>query len=128
MPNTKKNTKGTPELSEQEAEKLVYEAFKRSGAFVPQTPEDVLAAEAELDEARIELPQSLRDPMAILKRAVKPAVVLPFPIRPVADAEAIENLACAAKNGSIITSEVLQQMDADEQNAEAKRGAGDAKK
>lgn len=128
MANTKKNTTDGPELSDQEAEKLVYEAFKRSGAFVPQTTEQVLAAEAELDEARIELPQSLQDPMAILKRTVKPVVVHTFPVRAVTDATAIENLACAAKHGSVISPEVLQQMEADEQNAEAKRGVGDAKK
>ena len=105
MANTKKNTKDGPELSEQEAEKLVYEAFKRSGAFVPQTPEQVLAAEAEIDEARIELPHSLQDPMSILKRTLKPAVVHTFPLRAVADTDAVENLACAAKHGTLISPE-----------------------
>lgn len=119
--------KGAPELTEHEAESLVYEAFRQSGAFLPQMPEEVQAAEAEMDEERIELPLSLRDPMAILdKKAVKTAVVLPFPNRPAVDAEAVENMACAAKHGSDIPPEVLARMEADEQDAKVKRGAGDA--
>jgi hypothetical protein len=127
MATPKKNTKkDAPELTEHEAEGLVFEAFKRSGAFLPQTPEEVAAAETEMEEARIELPLSLRDPMAILKKAVRSTVVLPFPNRPAVDPEAVENMACAAKHGSDIPPEVLARMEADEQDAKAKRGAGDA--
>ncbi len=63
--------KNPPELTEHEAETLVYEAFRRSGALLPQTLEEVEAAEAEMDEERIELPLSLRDPMAILDKRAK---------------------------------------------------------
>jgi hypothetical protein len=127
MATPKKNPKkDAPELTELEADALVYEAFRRSGAFLPQTPEEVQAAEAEIDEERIELPLSLRDPMAILDKKAKPAVVLPFPKRPAVDAEAVSNMACAARNGSDISPEVLSQMEVDEQEAKAKRGAEDA--
>lgn len=128
MATPKKNPKkDAPELTEHEAETLVYEAFRRSGAFLPQTPEEVKVAEAEIDEECVELPLSLRDPMGILdKKAATPAVVLPFPKRLAVDAEAVENMACAAKHGSDIPPEVLARMEADEQDAKAKRGAGDA--
>ena len=58
-------------MSDDELEGLVYEAFRRAGTFVPQTPEEVEAAEAEMDEPAVELPPSLRDPMAILKRGIR---------------------------------------------------------
>jgi hypothetical protein len=48
------------------------EAFRQQGAFVPQTPEEVETAEKNLDEEQVELPPSLRDPMAILDRLNKP--------------------------------------------------------
>ena len=44
-----------------------------------------------MDEERAKLPLSLRDPMAILKKVGKPAIVLPFPTRPAVDAEAVEH-------------------------------------
>lgn len=128
MANQKKNPKATPELSEHEAEALIYKAFNLSGAFLPQTPEEVEAAQANIDEERIELPPSLRDPLVVLDRAKKLAEILPFPARPAVDTETIENLACAAKNGSEIPPEVLARMEADEQEAKAKREEGNAEK
>lgn len=51
-------------------EQMIYEILKRAGAFMPQTVEEVAAAEA--DGVEIELPKSLLDPAVILKRAEKP--------------------------------------------------------
>jgi hypothetical protein len=122
MSSPKLMPKSLPELRESEAERLVYEAFKQGGNFLPQTVEEVEAAEAELAGKPVELPPHLRDPLAILKRKAKPRAV---PHKPVStDTTAAENMACAARNGSEIPPDVLAQMDADEARAEAERGTG----
>ena len=124
MSNQKKKSKDGPELNERDAECLTYQAFKHAKEFLPQTPEEVKAAEAEFDEERVELPQSLRDPLAVLDRKAKTCVVLRFPAQP--DLAAAENLACAAKNGKDIPPDVLAQMELDEARVDAERGVGDA--
>jgi hypothetical protein len=55
-------------MADEEFEGLVYEAFRQSGSFISQTPEEVAVAEAEMVGESIELPESLRDPIAILAR------------------------------------------------------------
>jgi hypothetical protein len=54
------------ELTDDDADHLTYEALQRDGRFVPQTPEEVAAAEAEINESAVELPPALRDPLALL--------------------------------------------------------------
>src|SRR5438067_11533259 len=55
-------------LPDDEADRLTYEAMRRDGRFVPQSPDEVAKAEAEIDEAAVALPPGLRDPLAILNR------------------------------------------------------------
>ena len=127
MANPKNNSKGVPELSEREAEALVYEAFRRGGAFLPQTPEEVNAAHGEINESRTELPPSLRDPVAILEASrARPAVTPRVAARDAADVGIVEAMACAARNGSDIPPGVLERMEADERDAKAGRGDGNA--
>src|SRR4051794_31090776 len=57
------------ELTDDDADRLTYEALRRDGKFVPQTPEEVAKAEAEVDEAVTELPPGLCDPLAVLNGA-----------------------------------------------------------
>lgn len=116
MSNQKRKPEDVPELSEMEAECLIYEAFKRAGKFLPQTPEEVETAEAELGNERVQLPPSLRDPLAILRRTPRPGAVIKLPAPP--DTDAVNKMACAAKNGSEIPPDVLAQMDADEAQAD----------
>ena len=54
------------EPTDDEADRLIGEALRRAGRFVPQSPEEVAGAEAELDEAAVELPPGLRGPLALL--------------------------------------------------------------
>ncbi len=61
------------ELTEADAERLAYDALRADGRFVPQTPEEVAAAEAEIDEPAVQLPDGLRDPLAILSAPAEPA-------------------------------------------------------
>ncbi len=125
MPTQKPKPKAAPELSEKDAECLIYEALKREGKFLPQTPAEVAVAEAELGDAEVELPPALRDPLALLARKSPSAA----PLRTVMpDASAVENMACAAKNGSDIPPDVLAQMDADEAQADIDKEPEDGKK
>lgn len=99
-------------LSEDDLDRLVYESLCSEGKFVPQSPDEVAEAEAALDESAVELPASLRDPLAILK-AKRPAwsVIRPVPLD---DVSAVENLSCAARNGGELSPEVKAAMDEDE--------------
>ncbi|MCI0699826.1 MAG: alpha-2-macroglobulin, partial [Planctomycetia bacterium] len=65
--STDKPTDPNPKLTDNEVDRLVYEALQREGRFVPQSPEEVAKAEAEITEAAVELPPGLRDPLALLK-------------------------------------------------------------
>ena len=57
------------ELTDDDADRLTYEALQRNRRFVPQTPEEVAAAEAEINESAVELPPGLRDPLTVLTSA-----------------------------------------------------------
>lgn len=116
MSTQQPKSKGAPELSEREAESLIYEALKRDGKFLPRTPEEIEAAEAELGDEEVQLPPSLQDPLAVLSCKPGPRATINRPAPP--DAEAVDNMACAAKNGSEIPPDVLAQMDADEAEAD----------
>lgn len=50
MPNGKNPIQRKPELSDDDLDRLVYEALCRGGKFVPQSPGEVAAAEAAVDE------------------------------------------------------------------------------
>ena len=115
MPNEKKPPPRKPELSDDDVDRLVYEALCREGKFVPQSPDEVAAAEAAIDETKVELPALLRDPLAILKRKGPTRSVLRPP--PPVDVSAVENMSCAARNGGEISSEVEKVMDEDEEAA-----------
>lgn len=119
------NPKDGQQLSERDAETLIHEAFRRAGKFLPQSPDEVEAAEAEFDEEQVELPLCLRNPFAILDCRTEQGVVLKLPPRP--DCSAVNDMACAARHGSNLTPEVLAQMDADEVRLGGGRGAGNAR-
>jgi hypothetical protein len=125
MSTQKPKPKDAPELTENDAECLIYEAFRKVGAFVPQTPEEVEAAEADLGDEEVKLSPSLQDPLAILGRRPRPRAIPKPPVS--ADADAVENMACAAKNGSEIPPDVLAQMDADETEADTEGESVDGK-
>ena len=50
----------------------IYEAMCQEGWLIPQTVEEVLQAERELEVTAIALPAELRDPAKVLKRAGMP--------------------------------------------------------
>lgn len=116
MATDKKTTPQKAELSDDDVARLVYEALCREGKFVPQSPQDVAEAETTLDESAVELPASLRDPLAILK-STRPTWNVLRPPPPV-DVSVVENLSCAARNGGEISPEVERAMDEDEEAAD----------
>lgn len=116
MSTDKQPPKPKQELNDDDADRLIYEAFCANGAFVPQTPEEVARAEADFDEESVELPDSLRDPLAILKRQNAPRAE---PKRsPHIDQSAVDNLACAARNGGDVSPDVEAAMNKDEEDTE----------
>jgi|SRR5579883_1320989 len=116
MSTEKQPPKPKRELSDDDADRLIYEAFCVGGAFVPQTPEEVARAEADFDEESVELPDSLRDPLSILKRKNAPRTE---PRRsPHIDQSAVDSLACAARNGGDVSLDVEAAMNKDEEDAE----------
>ncbi len=123
MSTEKQPVKPKQELTDNDADRLIYESFCVEGAFVPQTPEEVARAEASFDEDLVELPVSLRDPLAILKgmssprKAARPS--------PHVDESAVDNLACAARNGGEIPPEVEKVMDQDEEATEQEHENGE---
>ena len=94
---------------------------------MPQTPEEVAAAESEIVEAEIELPHSLRDPLAMLELAKNRTTVAMLPRAVVNGADA-DVFACAARNGNGISPEILQRMAEDEARARDGGEMSDAKK
>jgi hypothetical protein len=55
-------------MTDDEIDGLIYEAFRQSGALIPQTIAEVEQAEKEMEGIEIELPESLRDPEAVWNR------------------------------------------------------------
>jgi DnaJ-class molecular chaperone len=53
-------------MSDDEVEGLVYEVFRQSGAFIPQSVEEVAKAEEDMVDEEIDLPPSLLNPALIL--------------------------------------------------------------
>ena len=101
---------------EEDAAPLVHDTLAEMGRLVPQTEDDAAAAEQRLRDSPIELPESLRDADAVLRRTEgSPPSPVPFPGN--ADVEA--TLARAAREGGAIPPEIEQIMRRDREAAEA---------
>src|SRR5262245_701085 len=70
--STEKPSQPERKLTNKEANRIIYEALRAEGRFVPQSPEEVAKAEAEINEATVELPPSLRDPVALVTSKTSP--------------------------------------------------------
>lgn len=104
-------------------EQLVHDYLRRTGKLIPQTVEEVAAAEAWIATQNIELPESLHlQSGCSLSRNPKAPSVLKFPSP---SSGVPEGLARAAREGSAIAPEVEEQMkrDREQKEREADRGA-----
>ena len=103
-------------------EKLVHDYLRRTGKLIPQTVEDVAAAEAWIATHNIRLPESLSiwSGCSLSRKPKAPSVVrFPAPLSGVPEA-----LARAAREGNAISPEVEEQMkrDREQREREADRG------
>lgn len=103
-------------------EKLLHDYLRRTGKLIPQTVEDVAAAEAWIATQNIQLPENLKVQSGCsLSRKPKAAAVLKFPV---GSTGVPEGLARAAREGKTIDPEVEEQMrkDREQKEREADRG------
>ncbi len=82
----------------------------------PQTEDDVTRAEAELVDARAELPMGLRDPADVFERETSDEVSGIVP--PAMERDVDAALRRAAREGGRLTPEIEQRMKRDRQAAE----------
>src|SRR5262245_19402847 len=104
--------------SEEDVEQLIYDAMQSLGWLIAQTPEDVARAEEALAEEAVELPDSLRDPYAVLDAPPKERAARR---RPLPENDAADQLARVAREGGTIPPEVEAQMRKDRERAERER-------
>jgi hypothetical protein len=95
----------------------VYEAFLARGWIIPQTEAEVSRAEAEMVGECDELPAELRDPYAVLSRALETGAKV-LALHPVDDEEMPKQLARAAREGKDIPPEIEERMRHDREAAE----------
>ncbi len=112
----KPKPKGRPGRADPGLEREVHDALKRLGWVIPQSEDQVRAAEAEQAGRGAPLPASIADPAKVLGRRpggaeLKLSVFQPGP----ADQE---NLARAAREGGKIPPEIEERMRRDRQAAE----------
>ena len=93
------------------------EALRRKGYYVPETEEEVLKLEKEMDESKIPLPDHLRlaDTILLKKRVVFHSSHLEHE-----DEGYAEHVALADRNGKSIDPEILKRMAIDRAEAEKK--------
>ncbi len=96
-------------------EALLYLALLRDGRLIPRTPEEVALVVEQMVGQPVQLPPELLDPEAVLTGVMIPrSLPAPSAVNP----DIIHQLACAARNGGDIPSEVRQQMERDRDEAE----------
>jgi len=97
-------------LGDSPVEKAVHQLLRRLGELLPETAEDVAASEDRFKGDPNELPESLRDPEAILGRKVN--LKLP-PVQtsgPAIDISVVNGLRAAARNGAISSEEIERRI------------------
>lgn len=100
--------------------RLLAETARSKKLLLPETEEEIAAAETEVAGLEIDLPQRLRSPLAFMgaegsfRLGVGPAVAA-------GDHTTEEGLARAAREGGTITAEIEKRMRFDREDAEAKK-------
>ncbi len=100
--------------SNENLESTVRRAMQSLGWLIPESPEDVAQAEAELEDDPISLPPALRDSQGSFDRQVDEQ---PQYKQVPTNAELERNLARAAREGGQITPEVEERMRSDREEA-----------
>lgn len=106
--------------SEREIEESVYRVLRSQGLLAPETVDEVLAAEQEIAEEQLTLPEGLRncDRVFQQQRPLAPS----RPLFATASPETRENFACAARGSCEVPPDVEQRMHDDRQREEERIG------
>jgi len=107
--NRKQNNTSHPQ---DDIEKTVFDAMRLDGWILPQTPDEVSMAEADLAGDPVRLPPGLTDPYSVLERPSQGIRVGGQP-EVVPNGGVEQNLAQAAREGGEIPPEVHEQMQKD---------------
>ncbi len=103
--------------------RLLSDALKSRKLTLPETEEEIAAAEAELAGREQPLPLALEDPWGFLDS--KAHLKVRAPETPPVNEEVERELARAARAGGTLTKEVLERMRRDREAAEAKAKEAD---
>ncbi len=101
------------DLGDSPVEKVVHQLLRRLGELLPETAEDVAASEKRFKGDPNDLPESLRDPEAILRRKVELKLPLPEAGGSVIDINVVRGLRAVARNGAISPEEIERRIAAD---------------
>jgi hypothetical protein len=98
--------------------RLVSDTLRARKLTLPETEDEIAAAEAEIAQDREPLPLALQNAWGFLDANAR--LKLRAPESPLIDEEVERELARAARAGGTLTEEVLEQMRKDRAAAEAK--------
>ncbi len=110
-------SKEEAQTSQNDFERVVFEAMQQGGWILPQTVEEVRQAEEELAANPVELTPGLTDPYAVLDKPHR-RIRLGGQLEVGRDSILEQNLAQAAREGEGIPPEVKEQMRKDREAAE----------
>jgi uncharacterized protein YneF (UPF0154 family) len=99
-------------------ESNLHKALKKHGYNLPESEDEIEESEKALNEQNLpEMPKYLDDPIKILERGRIKTIEFDSPT---INADAIRNLAMAAREGRKISEDVKKQMEKDRKEAEDK--------
>ncbi len=94
--------KDNSNLNDTQQEKLIQKTLRTGGFLFPETPEEVVEFEKQFGNTDILLPEELRDPTFLNSKREKIIKKSPIAIK--------GNLAMAARDGSKLPDELLEEM------------------
>lgn len=98
---------------------LICQALKETGLALPETEDEIAAAEAEIAKDKVILPPALQGPWGFLNSSARLSVS-PSTAASVVSQEVVNELARAARSGGALTKEIEEQMRKDREEAEVK--------
>jgi hypothetical protein len=107
-----------------EIDEAFDKAMRTFGYLFPETEDELESLKAKIANNNIELPKELDNPYDILKRG-KITTISAFNISD--DSTIEENMAMAAREGKILSEDIINRMNQDRKEAEDKDKADDPK-
>lgn len=112
-----------------ESESRIFRGLLSEGYIVPETPDEVRAAEADAPQADIPLPSGLDDPSTVLRRiqariAKREEKTVPFPLPQESGVD--EELSRAARHGRKLSPRIKAKMEKNRRDEDSKPEADGA--